>query len=541
MSSDLSQFETLGRAPIDGPAPAGASARYEPEYEAIEAELEKLEAVAGGAVDWGTVVDNAAVILRSKSKDMLVASYMSRGLFEKSGYAGLAAGLDVLNDLCASYWEDLFPPAKREKARAAAFNWLAEKASLAVEKAGPANGASGDVDAALEALSKLTTQLEAKLNPQLVDAGALRRALADAKAAGPTPAPAPSTHTPPAATPPEAAPAASPAPPPAPSRPIASAAAPPGDITSDGELQRAVRGAQDVLRKAAAYKLAKTPSDPGAYRLLRTAVWMDVEDPPPATDGQSQVRGPAADRIQFFNEKIAAGDFETVLPELEKTLGRAPFWLTGHKMTADALGALGHSKAKAAVERAVGAFTARAPHMSDLKFADGTPFADAGTKAWIAGLGSAAQPKPAPAITPAPAAEVDGDGAPWAKAIEKARDLAEKGDEKAAAAYFVKGRESASSGRARAFWTLHQALFWMERGRIDIARRQLEDLNRILEEHHAEVWEPALSLDVASALLLCYTQEKDAKGPLGEGREAAVERLRSRICRLDPIRALEFA
>ncbi|MDA3960682.1 MAG: type VI secretion system ImpA family N-terminal domain-containing protein [Planctomycetota bacterium] len=123
----LEVIEQLGTSPISEAAPAGENARYEPEYEALEAEIEKLSALSGGEVDWRVVVDQASSVLGSKSKDLLVGCRLSLGLLEQDGLGGLAAGLRVINDLCTNFWDDMFPALRRLNGRRQSFEWLAER------------------------------------------------------------------------------------------------------------------------------------------------------------------------------------------------------------------------------------------------------------------------------------------------------------------------------------------------------------------------------------------------------------------------------
>ena len=51
------RFASLGSAPVSPDHPCGASARYEPEFAALEAELAKQESLNPTPVDWKRVVE----------------------------------------------------------------------------------------------------------------------------------------------------------------------------------------------------------------------------------------------------------------------------------------------------------------------------------------------------------------------------------------------------------------------------------------------------------------------------------------------------
>ena len=90
--------------PISAAAPSGGSARYEPEYERIVAEVGKLEAPTGGTVDWPQVATLGKKLLGSKSKDLLLAAYTGFALFApKKSLAGLLDGMVLVSELTDRY------------------------------------------------------------------------------------------------------------------------------------------------------------------------------------------------------------------------------------------------------------------------------------------------------------------------------------------------------------------------------------------------------------------------------------------------------
>lgn len=59
----------MGKEPITDKAPAGSDVRYEPEYEALQAEIDKLSSpTASSGVDWDNVAKLSAKILAGKKK-----------------------------------------------------------------------------------------------------------------------------------------------------------------------------------------------------------------------------------------------------------------------------------------------------------------------------------------------------------------------------------------------------------------------------------------------------------------------------------------
>ena len=170
-------FLSLGSTPVSDDAPAGSSARYEPEYEALEAEVAKLQSMSGEQPDWKQVVAAGTTILQDKSKDLLAASYLTRGLFATDGYAGLAAGLSIIRDMIDTHWDTLFPAAKRMRARANALGWLTGQLGRVVEGNKPSASDREAVARAFEAIQAIEQASNDKMARHAPALGDLRRAL----------------------------------------------------------------------------------------------------------------------------------------------------------------------------------------------------------------------------------------------------------------------------------------------------------------------------------------------------------------------------
>lgn len=142
--SDADDALRLGREPVPGADRAGKPARYTPEFERLEAEITKLSSLTGGDIDWYAVVNDATVVLTSRSKDLLAAVYLARAWFHLEGAIGLQRGLGMVHDLITTFWDDLQPALTRLRARRAALLWLSDGLSplLETQTPGPAWAAS---------------------------------------------------------------------------------------------------------------------------------------------------------------------------------------------------------------------------------------------------------------------------------------------------------------------------------------------------------------------------------------------------------------
>ena len=103
-------------APIGGENPAGADLRYQPVYDQIK-EARREDDVAQQGVwqrerkvaDWAQVQKLTTEALKKKSKDLQLAAWLTEAMVHREGYAGFAAGLELMRKLLTEYWETMYP------------------------------------------------------------------------------------------------------------------------------------------------------------------------------------------------------------------------------------------------------------------------------------------------------------------------------------------------------------------------------------------------------------------------------------------------
>lgn len=102
-------------APIPGNDPCGVSLRWEPVYDQIRnARTVEEDILVGGAagsdeVNWGEIARLAIGVLTDKSKDLMIAAWLTEALLALYGFAGVRDGLCVIHGLLSQYWEGMFP------------------------------------------------------------------------------------------------------------------------------------------------------------------------------------------------------------------------------------------------------------------------------------------------------------------------------------------------------------------------------------------------------------------------------------------------
>lgn len=78
----------------------GEDVRFCAEFEALEQEIAKGQSLhAGQRVDWQRVLEHGEALLRSQSKDLRVAVWLTWALYQRESFVGLLAGLGMLEQL----------------------------------------------------------------------------------------------------------------------------------------------------------------------------------------------------------------------------------------------------------------------------------------------------------------------------------------------------------------------------------------------------------------------------------------------------------
>lgn len=517
---EINLYADLGTRDIAGGA--GRDVRDEPEFESLQAEIGKLSSpTASGTVDWAQVEALAKALLADKGKDMLVAAYLAGAALQQRGLSGLADGLGVLADMVPRYWETLFPPLQRLRGRRNSLLWLIDRIQV--------HAAEHDWSGGPPQVPELVARLEGSLKvldgflgekdeegPSLRPVLTLLRGIPLLSVPDEVPQTVASTVTPtvvPATT--SDGTAATPAPI-APVQPVTAAfSVAPGDDVEQALEQMCRRSGEiaDVLLQA-------NLADARAYRLKRQAVWGSLDNPPPAQGGATRIPSPPEQVITVCDRLLASQSDEGLVQFAEGQLTVSPFWLDLNRICCQALERMGaaYAAATAEVSGETARLLARFPGLEVLTFADGRPFADAETRAWLGSLASAGEGE---RIAPDP----------LAGGLAQARRWVAEGDPAAAAAVLQE--------------ILQTSVTPLQRLRVHIQLCQLLLTSRLvanlpsfaqvivdtIDRHHLDEWEPALALDGLQVAYQVFVQAQ---------RERA-EALLARIVKLDMGAAVKLA
>jgi type VI secretion system protein ImpA len=102
-------------APISADAPCGEDLEYDPEYAALArlANPTVRERVVGPDIPieeppWPQI-QQRAIALFARSKDLRVANILTRAAFRTSGFPGFSQGMSLIRAMCERYWKSVHP------------------------------------------------------------------------------------------------------------------------------------------------------------------------------------------------------------------------------------------------------------------------------------------------------------------------------------------------------------------------------------------------------------------------------------------------
>ena len=377
----------LAASPVSESSPAGADAKYEPEYEALTAEIGKLSSVSQSSpISWQAVADNGAVILAQKSKDISVAAYMAVALIHTDGAQGFLDGVKLLRGICENFWDDAFPPKAKLRRRLNAYEWWHERALEQLRKEG-----QPPVSAALSAeMTEAVGELDSLIGGLMDDAQPLRdikeaiRAiplLPEEKPKEPEPQAAPAPEPPREEPAPQPQVQATPEPP----RP-APAPSPAPQAAQTGDTAAALSAFVEAARNYAYALRAEDPANYLAWQLPRVALWGKIAAlPPDDGTGQTMVPPPDMDRVEAAERLLAGKNWLKAAAAADDLFQSYPLCIDLQRIADEALANLGPSfaAARARLRAETAAFVGRLPGLTALSYDGGIPFVSPATRAWL--------------------------------------------------------------------------------------------------------------------------------------------------------------
>ena len=514
----------LGKNPIPGGAPCGADVADDEQYIDVLAELGKLGRIESDDPDWYKLEQDASNVLASKSKDVEIAAALGHGLFQRHGYAGLAASLGLLTEMVKNFWDGCFP--ERPRRRKARIETLTDRFSEGgwFRENQPKPDEFDAIDLCVARIDELEASMLEKMPDDGPDFKKFKSGIKELAGRRPKPA---AEAAPPAAAP--AADAGGGAPAAAPAAPVAASAGSfsAGEVSDTGAARKAVLDAVGFMRKA-------DPKDPLPYGLLRVLKWSKIQLPA-SEQAKTNIPNPEASKVDALAHQMGNGLFEPLLNGSEGAFRtNDPFWLDLQRYVCVAMQGLGpgFENARQVVMGQTAALVQRlGSGLFELRFANGTPLCGGETKMWIE---SEVLPK-------------GGDGGAGGggasngrltEASDKARKLAGSGKLKEALKELQEGLSTVSQRRDRFLWRLQIARLCFDSQRLQLAAPLLEECYNEVEKYNISEWEPQLVVDLAQTLYRCRKGLTSAQKDPDAERLRQVEESFSWLCRLDPLAAL---
>lgn len=501
-------------APISADAFCGDDPSYESEFETAQNEANKIS-----GNDWERMAQKCRTLLTTKSKDMRALGFLSLATALTEGVDDFAGCVIAYATLVQEQWDGIHP--KRENGRANALRWLNGERVLQLLGDLKGKGDHAALVQACEALDALQTFGDQKFSGGCPAFGGFTKVVKEmAERSKPQEkAPEPSPAAPPSGAAPSS-PAGAPAPAPA---------APQGFSSVDDCLV--------TLQKIANFLRGQNPQDPLAYRLMRMAQWESLTEALPHQGGETLVPAPYPTTLEAFKGMAASAQWTELVPNGEEafTADGMLFWLDLQRYLATGMKALGgrYAECSRVVIEEVSRLLQRLPDLPNLKFNDGTPFADMMTKEWIESEVKTAF----------------GSGGGGAAAVKKKGDVGE--ESKQAEALLAEGKLENALGVLRQGLAndasaknnfdrkLIVADLCFRGGKPQISLAVLDELNEVIASHRLEGWDPEGCLSVyrlrqKACLALMESAEDDQKGTW----KAAALAMQAKISRLDPVLAV---
>ncbi|MFI5311591.1 MAG: type VI secretion system protein TssA [Gemmatimonadales bacterium] len=584
-------------APIPGSAPGGIDLRDDPLFDKIkEARREELEAPQGAwekprkVADWPLALKLATEALTKRTKDLEIAAWLTEALVWREGFPGLRRGLDLMRGLLVGHWDHVHPALDEDgdaSLRARPLLWLGLKLDLAVKSvpvtqsglslldhqrsrkvgyeadvgddyerqkawqrameseqlsADAFDAAVGstpkawyktlvaDIEAARKSLKELEAASDERFGEDPPSYSALSGALEDvAHVAGQFLAKKLELDPDPVDVL-------------AASEPSAEAGAQGGGATPAGAGTLTAEPANKDDAAARVIVVARflrklDATDPTPYLMLRALRWGELRAGGPAPNPRLLQPPPATARVQM-RTLFLDGKWPELLEAAETIMGTPAgrAWLDLQRYAYLACAQLGddYGRVARALRSELRVLLEEVPELGGMTLMDDMPAATSETRAWLAEtFGGEAPPaasaEGAPAASPPPAPS-----APTDRVHAQAMGEVRAGRPQRAVEILMRELDRETSPRARFLRQAQLARIMVDSGLDAIAQPILEDMLKMIEAHKLEEWE--VGTMVAQPITLMFRCLERLNGDATE-RQA----LYLRLCRLDPLTALEFS
>lgn len=538
--------------PIPGDSPVGIDAGNEEEYFVLNMEIPK------NTPDYKKCIELSAIILKEKSKDIRIATWLCFALFRsEEKIKGLLNGLTIIYHLLKNYRDDLFPSNPVHRSKAIQFMNQPRFFKL-VEREAPTKANAKDYLSIRNVLNNIVDicgQLFPDNSPVLKSivevieshAETANELLSPPKKVEKPPAPPPEKKIEVVEKPAVAPTVAPPKAVEKPVQPVKETAAAPAKISSenDGVIQLRQILAQFFEYLDEGTKKEKVPESYFVFGISRQLQWGKLFRPPD-TEGATQIEGPNSIISGNIKKWFASAEWDALIPRIElnflKGDGPFPYWLDVQRFVVKALESKGgnYTLAASEIKRQLVQLLERIPDLHKLKFRDKqTPFADDDTVNWIynevmAGTGTASKEQVIlPAIMGEEYESINDDYKQACMELPK--------NVETNVSLMQKGIDTDDRRKGKFLRRLNLANYCMQAKQQELARVHLIELGSLIDEYNLTLWEPALctavwqSLYLANKEIISSSHDKEEKLLL----EKEQKDLFNRIAKYDSIIAIK--
>jgi type VI secretion system protein ImpA len=284
------------------------------------------------------------------------------------------------------------------------------------------------------------------------------------------------------------------------------------------------------IASAAQFLRTEQPTDPSSYLLLRGYRWGELRgqggqiDPKlllaPPTELRSRLR-------MLLLDCQWAGLLESAEQVMATPYGRG--WLDLQRYVVAACGGLGseYDAVAHAIQQALQALLSDLPELVSSTLMDDTPTANGETQAWLRDIGALGD---GGGSTEEPVVKRRSAGrGPYERALERVK----AGQPDQAIELLIRQASQEACVRDRFLRRAQAASIMVDSAREAVALPILEELLREIEKHTLEEWEAGETVAQPLGLLYRCLQRTD-------GSTSTMEDLYLRICRLDPLQAMNL-
>ena len=588
--------------PIAGDNPAGADLRYDPVYDAIREARREDDMLNQGAwqterkvADYPKVISLATEALKSKSKDLQIAAWLTDASLRRQGFPGLATGLQLCRGLVETFWDTLYPVIDDGdlELRAAPLDWIGRKLDDPVRGTGlnreghnyyqynqsrtvgyedeaktPDQKKKRDKDLKEgklepEAFDKSFTEtpkafyveLEKQLDLNLANVAALNKACNEkfgdvAPSFGNLKSALEQVRhiahglltkkreIEPDPVVVEEAPVEAPAEGEE-GATAAGEARPAATTISFTAISSETPARKEMIAQVAAVAATlrqKEPYNPAPYLMMRGLRWGDLRNAAALADPAMLEAPPTEIRQQI--KRLALQEKWKELIETAEAVMALPCsraWLDLQRSVVEACTKLGegYQNIAIAIRSELRCLLRDVPHLMDATLMDDTPAANSKTREWLNEILAESGSALPSAPSSLPLEEVN-NGRSWQKPVDSsalAKDALRKGQADKAIDIMNQELGRQRSARARFQRRLQLIEICVSAGKDAIVQPLLDDMIAIIDNHKLEEWEDKTYL--ASALITIMKASKKIQADAKEKQKYF-----ERICRLDPAQAL---